>query len=221
MKSKSIHLLIIVIGLIGLSSEFAYGQKFPVIENLKPIVVDIVIFNTTIQSGNNVLAATVTETGSDNGTSSAQTNGGTNSTTNSNSDVDDLPDTGSVTHTANLEDNNSTTTTTTTSVPNRPDDDFDDDFVSGTVSSVIGDNTLEEMVSIYPNPVRDVIYIDAPLNRPVSVTIINMLGQVVYQKNYNSFHQTQVEVSHLHKGIYLLEIKTDNKSLIQKIQIAR
>ena len=64
-------------------------------------------------------------------------------------------------------------------------------------------------VSVYPNPVSEVLHIGTAIN---SATLYDMSGrQTAFSKS------SEMNVSHLTKGIYLLKILTkDNKELIKK-----
>jgi hypothetical protein len=64
---------------------------------------------------------------------------------------------------------------------------------------------LKDVISVYPNPVNDVLKIEHPGVVLDHVNIYDMNGRLVeeYQKVINP-----IDVSHLQKGIYILEINT-------------
>ena len=65
--------------------------------------------------------------------------------------------------------------------------------------------------SIYPNPVKDNLSIDfGETIQQVSISIHNALGQLVLKQEFNHTHKTHLSVEQLSKGIYFLDIKTDN-----------
>ncbi len=76
-------------------------------------------------------------------------------------------------------------------------------------TSISGPSDLAARVSIYPNPARETINIEAPVR--VSVIIIDMYGKVIREvENARNF-----SVSDLSAGIYLLRIFDGNKNLVK------
>jgi len=75
---------------------------------------------------------------------------------------------------------------------------------------------LANAISIFPNPVKDVINVNIPSEYLVkSVTIFDVLG-----KNSNiKLTNGTMDVSKLSSGIYLLNIKTDSGEITKKITI--
>ncbi|OBQ54184.1 T9SS type A sorting domain-containing protein [Tamlana sp. s12] len=66
-------------------------------------------------------------------------------------------------------------------------------------------------ISVYPNPVTDVINIKA--NTVIDhVEIVNSLGQQVLTLNGGQVFDNRIDLSHLNKGLYLITIKSDNKA---------
>jgi len=70
---------------------------------------------------------------------------------------------------------------------------------------------------IYPNPAQNEMYIQLPMNilsdQVFGVKVYNQQGQLV--QSWKSF-QKQLSLESLSKGIYFLEIQTNQKNLIQK-----
>jgi hypothetical protein len=65
-------------------------------------------------------------------------------------------------------------------------------------------------LSVYPNPVSDVIYIDQkPENMPGSYVISDMMGRVVLETKATG--NDQIHVSHLSEGMYMLQEMKDNR----------
>lgn len=79
----------------------------------------------------------------------------------------------------------------------------------------VKNNILEE-VSIYPNPVSDVLNVKCPKDSKVS--LFNVLGVNVATK-INASNKLEIPVKGLSKGIYLLKIESDNKSKTSKVII--
>ncbi len=63
---------------------------------------------------------------------------------------------------------------------------------------------------IYPNPAKDMIYIDASAER---IEIVNAIGMSVLKTTNNN----SINVSELNSGIYFITIKTDSGSHTQKV----
>ncbi len=80
----------------------------------------------------------------------------------------------------------------------------------------IEDQSLENAINIYPNPVRD--YINISIANHQTITAIqchDLMGKEIF----NSTYKEQVNVSHLKSGLYLLKIETLSGSFIKKIII--
>jgi PKD repeat protein len=88
------------------------------------------------------------------------------------------------------------------------------------VTNTVGINEqgYENEVTIYPNPVQNILNISIPANLSESVQNIRLFdinGKLVWEKNSKSWDtETQFDVSHLGNGVYILTISTheDNKS---------
>jgi len=81
--------------------------------------------------------------------------------------------------------------------------------------------SLKNNIKIYPNPVNDILTLDFSSEyQNVTVTIYNMIGVVVRQESFNEV-KGEVKLNQLNnlEGIYLLQIKTNDKQLIKKIVI--
>ena len=73
-------------------------------------------------------------------------------------------------------------------------------------------------IIIYPNPSDGNFYIDFDnLDTTYSIEIISFAGQKVFEKQNTT--DAAIAVSHLAKGIYVVQIITDSKTIIKKIII--
>jgi endonuclease I len=72
--------------------------------------------------------------------------------------------------------------------------------------------------SLYPNPSNGdfTIYYNNS-NKPYSIEIFSLVGQSVFEKE--NINQTSVPISNLPKGIYLIKLSDDSKSINKKIII--
>ena len=99
--------------------------------------------------------------------------------------------------------------------------------VNSTVSSIDLDKMTEVgLVNIYPNPSNGIFTMElAKLNRTFgteySVSVLNVLGQKVYSKTLDVIgHSVEtIDLSHMEKGIYLLEVTHNRSTYSQKLII--
>jgi subtilisin family serine protease len=90
----------------------------------------------------------------------------------------------------------------------------------------IQDLDEQPALQIYPNPNRGVfsIYMHNISKSPVDVSIIDMLGEEVYQQNGLSISQSKsvdVDLKHLNDGVYFLRINADGLSHVKKLVIQK
>ena len=72
--------------------------------------------------------------------------------------------------------------------------------------TAVNENQLDKSsFSIYPNPTKDVLFINQSQSSEVSITIFDVTGKVLFQSQFNN-PQIQVSTKHLPKGMYLLQI---------------
>ncbi|HMI07566.1 MAG TPA: T9SS type A sorting domain-containing protein [Flavobacterium sp.] len=67
----------------------------------------------------------------------------------------------------------------------------------------------------FPNPVKDILNLSATGNI-TNVTVFNILGQEVYTKSINA-PKSQIDLSNLSKGTYLVKVTTDNQMKTIKV----
>jgi hypothetical protein len=73
--------------------------------------------------------------------------------------------------------------------------------------------TTEKAIVLYPNPTKEIFYIQKPTSTEVqSVTIFNSLGQMVQESS-----STEMNVNELPIGIYAVAIKTSEGTFYKKI----
>jgi hypothetical protein len=71
---------------------------------------------------------------------------------------------------------------------------------------------------IYPNPSNGIVNVSFASNDKYSATLFNTLGQKIYTRNINSMSST-LDFTNLPKGIYMLELKSDNFRTVKKITL--
>ncbi|MDR1346398.1 MAG: T9SS type A sorting domain-containing protein [Bacteroidales bacterium] len=90
--------------------------------------------------------------------------------------------------------------------------------VSKFVEDGISANFLTEShrISIWPNPVKDILTINANGLKIKSMEIYSMTGQHIISYKDNNGNTSQINTSHLPEGAYLLKINTDSRTLFSK-----
>ncbi len=83
-------------------------------------------------------------------------------------------------------------------------------FTTEANPSLSTNDFTKQLFNIYPNPVKDVLYIKSQLSLS-SVDIFNQLGQKVMEAKVNTLLNKSIDVKDLTKGMYLMKIKADDK----------
>lgn len=91
--------------------------------------------------------------------------------------------------------------------------DNEDGYLNITLSPLHTDDFLAESLLIYPNPFDELLYIESAA-MVTKLVIMNLMGQVVLEKNIIGEDNLRMDVSHLHNGFYLVEIHLENGSKI-------
>ncbi len=95
------------------------------------------------------------------------------------------------------------------------------EFVSGGILKVrtaTGINELRMDARIFPIPFKDKLNIQLDkADNSVNVSIINLMGSVVTTEKFENNREIILNTETLPKGIYILQIKSKDKSLIQRI----
>ena len=101
-------------------------------------------------------------------------------------------------------------------------------FQSTTASNVTGiSNPFTNLnTMVFPNPASNLVTLafEYQQNAKVKISIFNILGEIVLQKNVisnNSLNKYQLDVSNLNNGIYNVVISADEKISIKQLQIIR
>ncbi len=86
-------------------------------------------------------------------------------------------------------------------------------------------NNTEELFSVYPSPSDEYLFIDyfIQYKQSTTLTIYNMMGEVILNKEFAQqvpgTYYTRINVSNYSKGIYILKLRTDNKTETKKILV--
>ncbi len=83
-------------------------------------------------------------------------------------------------------------------------------------SSVVKVSTnLKDVVSMYPNPSRDIVKVTG--DRISEISVSNMLGKTVMQQNVALLNNVSVNVSTLPKGVYNVSVKNATATVVLKL----
>ncbi|MBL7932831.1 MAG: T9SS type A sorting domain-containing protein, partial [Bacteroidia bacterium] len=77
----------------------------------------------------------------------------------------------------------------------------------------------ENLVSVYPNPNNGIFMIQ--VNTQSHLVLVNQLGQVVKDLNFDSSNNYQMEVSDLSNGIYFIKDLSDGSAIRNKIVVSK
>jgi len=89
---------------------------------------------------------------------------------------------------------------------------LDDLMVYGTKTSGIGDNIVKT-ASIYPNPASD--FISVVLEEEATIQLVSLSGKTLVRESFVA-GQNQLPVAQLPNGVYLLQIKYEDGSILNK-----
>ena len=70
--------------------------------------------------------------------------------------------------------------------------------------------------SIYPNPVTDYLFIDIDSEEVISIQVFDMTGSVLYEQDISS-QTTEIHMSGLSEGLYLVRLSTGKESISKRI----
>ena len=80
-------------------------------------------------------------------------------------------------------------------------------------------NATDDIFSVYPNPVNDVLYLQLDDNQLIkSIKLTDLSGRTVKSVSYEqNMNQIEIPVNNLNSGIYLLVIQTEKDMITEKI----
>ena len=96
-------------------------------------------------------------------------------------------------------------------------------FTTGT-SAGVNDKLQFNLISCYPNPVKNILSINAHIYKPgkVILSINNAEGKMVYQEQMNVTQQQfihTINMSKLTKGIYFLTMNVNGATAVRKLEV--
>lgn len=80
------------------------------------------------------------------------------------------------------------------------------------------DEPTAVQIFIYPNPVKGKLFIENSSETIDQIKVFNMLGKVVQVKKNINQNQTNIDLSELASGVYLVQVSTDqNQKLVKRV----
>ena len=77
------------------------------------------------------------------------------------------------------------------------------------------DDVAVKRIAVYPNPVKDLLYINHDLESIDVLQLVDISGRIIVEKT--NFVEKSINVSSLAKGVYLLKLTKDGQTDIRKI----
>lgn len=78
---------------------------------------------------------------------------------------------------------------------------------------------LHLSVQVYPNPCSNFVNISLPYRENTIVSVFDLMGKVLIAKTFTDEKQLQLPLTNLAKGIYMLNVKTEEKNYSQKLMV--
>jgi len=92
--------------------------------------------------------------------------------------------------------------------------------VPGQPMNVINDEISG--IKVYPNPASENLTVESPAGgKPFTVSVYSLTGVLAMEKKISSEGKTDIDVSGLTKGLYILQLRTDNNSFETKLSIIK
>lgn len=79
----------------------------------------------------------------------------------------------------------------------------------------VGIKELNQQISLYPNPVTDILKLEFNSAYPGEIIILNLLGQSILSRKVSN-KTMEIDLTDLKRGVYFLEIKMGEKRLTKK-----
>ena len=79
--------------------------------------------------------------------------------------------------------------------------------------------TNKEHLLVYPNPVRDVVYVHYELGKGEVIEVVSMSGHVVDQARLSSTGDVRIDTENYPQGVYYIKVAGGSQPAIQKIVV--
>lgn len=91
-------------------------------------------------------------------------------------------------------------------------------FTENCIPLSINENDIKsKLVTIYPNPTNDFIYINSRVLNDYKVSVYNNLGQFVLQKIFNDDHENYISFENFKSGIYFIKFENNQHCETHKV----
>lgn len=91
-------------------------------------------------------------------------------------------------------------------------------IVTGFDQANLSNNNLsKEKIAVYPNPVGDVLFVNSDVNQFLGYEVYDIQGRLIRKENVSNLNSFEIETSSLTKGLYMLNLITENGSFTQKV----
>ena len=78
----------------------------------------------------------------------------------------------------------------------------------------INNNNKILSVSIFPNPIKEILTLETNSNKEQKIEIVNLIGQTVYTNIINK--KATINTSAFAKGVYILKLSSDKEKVVRK-----
>lgn len=91
-------------------------------------------------------------------------------------------------------------------------------IVSGFDQANLSNNNLsKEKIAVYPNPVGDVLFVTSDSNHFFGYELYDIQGRLIRKENVSNLNSFEIETASLTKGLYMLNLTSENGSFTQKV----
>lgn len=94
---------------------------------------------------------------------------------------------------------------------------YGDMFVWMDFSGTGINKTSKQTVTIYPNPAKEIVYIENPSHTEIQLTVMNLTGHLIYETTFTDKHALATQ--NYPKGLYLMQLKNKEQLSTHKILI--
>ena len=93
------------------------------------------------------------------------------------------------------------------------------DSVSNYHEGVPDINSIENKISIYPNPATTTLTIHSSNELIENLELYSMVGKLIYAESVGRKYEVNIAVANIKQGIYFMKVLTAKNNTVQKIQI--
>ena len=74
-----------------------------------------------------------------------------------------------------------------------------------------------EAISLYPNPINNILNINSPLSEIKTIEIFDLRGRKIRSINNKNQHSCQIDMTSLKSAMYFIKISTDNGTITKRV----